>query len=123
MSEIEIRHLSKSFNNIKVLDDISLKVEKKDIYGILGLSGAGKSTLVRCINGLEVFQEGEIYFEDELLCSNTMKVPNFKKPEIAMIFQQFNLLKQKTVLANVLLALDIVSSKHLMIKKINIHLN
>ncbi len=119
MSEIEIRHLSKSFNNIKVLDDISLKVEKKDIYGILGLSGAGKSTLVRCINGLEVFQEGEIYFEDELLCSNTMKVPNFKKPEIAMIFQQFNLLKQKTVLANVLLALDIVSSKLTKEEKIN----
>lgn len=119
MSEIEIRHLSKSFNNIKVLDDISLKVEEKDIYGILGLSGAGKSTLVRCINGLEVFQEGEIYFEDELLCSNTMKVPNFKKPEIAMIFQQFNLLKQKTVLANVLLALDIVSSKLTKEEKIN----
>ena len=65
MAEIEIRNLSKSFDNHKVLDDISLKIEKGDIYGVLGLSGAGKSTLVRCINGLETFDEGEILYRGE----------------------------------------------------------
>ena len=62
MNEIVIKNLTKSFANTKVLDDVSLDVRKGDIYGILGLSGAGKSTLVRCINGLERFEKGEIYF-------------------------------------------------------------
>jgi len=107
MSILEIKHLVKSFNNHKVLDDISLKVEKKDIYGILGLSGAGKSTLVRSINGLETFDSGEIYFHDELLCSKTKKIERLNQRKIAMIFQGFNLLEQRDVLGNVLFALEI----------------
>ena len=49
---LKINHISKTFGNNVILNDVSLDVEKKDIFGILGLSGAGKSTLVRCINGL-----------------------------------------------------------------------
>lgn len=111
MSELKIEHLTKSFSSQVILDDISLTVEKGDIYGVLGLSGAGKSTLVRCINGLETFQNGKIYFEDELLCSSTKRVEITKKKDIAMIFQQFNLLKQKSVLDNVILALDAQKEK------------
>lgn len=111
MNEIVIKNLTKSFANTKVLDDVSLDVRKGDIYGILGLSGAGKSTLVRCINGLERFEKGEIYFEDELLCSESKRVSREHKRRIAMIFQQFNLLKQKDVLSNVMLSLDISKSK------------
>ena len=111
MNEIVIKNLTKSFANTKVLDDVSLDVRKGDIYGILGLSGAGKSTLVRCINGLERFEKGEIYFEDELLCSEAKRVSREHKRRIAMIFQQFNLLKQKDVLSNVMLSLDISKSK------------
>ena len=69
MSKIQIKNISKSFDNLKVLDNVSLNIEKGDIYGILGLSGAGKSTLVRCINGLETFDEGEILFNDEVIAS------------------------------------------------------
>ena len=58
MAKIEIKNVSKSFGDLKVLDDISLSINTGDIYGILGLSGAGKSTLVRCINGLETFDSG-----------------------------------------------------------------
>ena len=111
MAEIEIKHLSKSFNDHKVLDDVSLSVNKGDIYGILGLSGAGKSTLVRCINGLETFDEGEIYFKDELLANRTLKVTNEKRRKLTMIFQSFNLLEQRDVLGNVLFALEINKAK------------
>ena len=111
MNEIVIKNLTKSFANTKVLDDVSLDVRKGDIYGILGLSGAGKSTLVRCINGLERFENGGIYFADALLCSESKRVSREHKRRIAMIFQQFNLLKQKDVLSNVMLSLDISKSK------------
>ena len=99
MSKIEIKNVSKSFDNLKVLDNISLNIEQGDIYGILGLSGAGKSTLVRCINGLEKFDSGEILFKGEKVNFDR----NYKR-KVAMIVQQFNLLDQRTVLKNVELA-------------------
>lgn len=108
MSQIEIKHLSKSFGNNLILDDVSLSVEKGDIYGILGLSGAGKSTLIRCINGLENYDNGEIYLNDELLSSSKTPIKREKKKRIAMIFQSFNLLQQLNVLRNVEFALEIV---------------
>lgn len=112
MEEIEIRHLTKSFDGRKVLDDVSLSVEKGDIYGVLGLSGAGKSTLVRCINGLETFDEGEILFEGETICSPRKKISRDKQRQLAMIFQNFNLLQQKTILKNVEVALEITGVPH-----------
>ena len=107
MSKIEIKNISKSFGDLKVLDDVSLTINQGDIYGILGLSGAGKSTLVRCINGLETFDEGKILFNGELLASPTHKVERHNKRKIAMIFQSFNLLQQVDVLKNVEFALEI----------------
>lgn len=104
---IEIKHLSKSFEGHKVLDDVSLDIEEGDIYGILGLSGAGKSTLVRCINGLETFEEGEIYYKGRLLCSPSHPIERKDRKELGMIFQSFNLLQQKTVLQNVMLATEL----------------
>ena len=62
-SIIEIRNLNKSFGDNKVLNNINLSINKGDIYGILGLSGAGKSTLVRCINGLEKADSGNIIYK------------------------------------------------------------
>ena len=62
MALLEIKSLSKKFDDKVVLNNVSLEINKGDIYGILGLSGAGKSTLVRCINSLESFDEGEIIY-------------------------------------------------------------
>ena len=107
MPEIEIRNLCKSFGDKCVLDHVSLDVKKGDVFGVLGLSGAGKSTLVRCINGLEIPDEGEIYYRGELLCSSSKRIDKARRGKIAMIFQQFNLLEQRTVLGNVELALEI----------------
>ena len=106
MAILEIKNVSKSYGENKILDNVSLNVEKGDIYGILGLSGAGKSTLVRCINGLETFDEGEILFDGELLCDSKVKVSRENRQKIGMIFQGFNLLEQRDVLGNVLLGLE-----------------
>ena len=59
---LEIKNLKKQFQDNIILNNINLEIEKKDIFGILGLSGAGKSTLVRCICGLEKIDGGEIIF-------------------------------------------------------------
>lgn len=104
---LEIRHLSKSFDDFQVLKDINLKVYQKDVYGILGLSGAGKSTLVRCINGLEKFNEGEILFHGEVVTFNR----EYKR-KVSMIFQQFNLLDQRTVLGNVELVGELFNERN-----------
>lgn len=111
MPIIQIEHLSKAFGSKKVLDDISLDVEKGDIYGVLGLSGAGKSTLVRCINGLETFDEGRILYKGEVLADSKKRIKRSKRRQIAMIFQDFNLLDQKTVFQNVKLSLDLIHKK------------
>lgn len=104
---LEIKHLSKKYANLLVLDDISLSIDKGDIYGILGLSGAGKSTLVRCINGLDTFQEGEIYFDHKLVTFD-----RFYRKNVSMIFQNFNLLEQRNVLKNVELPLELFKQKN-----------
>lgn len=106
MAIISIRHLEKSYNNRKILNDINLDIEKGDIFGILGQSGAGKTTIIRCINGLEEPDNGEILFTDKLLCDNHHKVSRENKRKIGMIFQSFNLLEQLDVLGNVELGLS-----------------
>ena len=67
MVEIEVKHLSKTFEQkgitVHALQDINLNIELGDIYGIIGMSGAGKSTLVRCLNYLERPTEGEVLIE------------------------------------------------------------
>ncbi len=107
MALLEIKNLSKKFDDKVVLNNVSLQINKGDIYGILGLSGAGKSTLVRCINSLETFDEGEIIYDGKLLCSPSEPIKREERRKFGMIFQSFNLLQQKTVLDNVLLGLKI----------------
>jgi D-methionine transport system ATP-binding protein len=107
MSQIRVEHLSKRFTDHVVLDDISFEVEKGDIFGILGLSGAGKSTLVRCLNGLERPTSGQVFFNDALISSPTVVPSQKDRQKIAMIFQSFNLLQQRTALANVSLAFEL----------------
>ena len=91
-SIIEIKSLNKSFGDNKVLNNINLSINKGDIYGILGLSGAGKSTLVRCINGLEKADSGDIIYKG---CKVTFD-REYRK-NVSMIFQSFNLLQQRNM--------------------------
>ncbi|HCR43348.1 MAG TPA: ABC transporter, partial [Ruminococcaceae bacterium] len=108
---IEIRGLSKTFQTkqaeIQALDGIDLSVQKGDIFGIIGMSGAGKSTLVRCMNMLERPTQGTVFFDGKDLC--TLSEPELRRVRrsIGMIFQQFNLLMQRTALENVCFPLEI----------------
>ena len=95
MSDIEVRHLSKSFDlkgvKVEALKDINLSIKPGDIYGIIGMSGAGKSTLVRCMNFLEVPTEGQVLIDGKALGDLTEKELRKQREEIGMIFQHFNL--------------------------------
>ena len=105
---IQVSNLSKVYNNeIVAIKDISLTIDKGDIYGIIGLSGAGKSTLVRCINLLEKPTAGTIEIDGIDLTKLAEKQLREKRKEISMIFQNFNLLNQKNSLENVSLPLII----------------
>lgn len=108
---IEIHNLSKIFQTkdteIHALNDINLTIEKGDIFGIIGMSGAGKSTLVRCMNMLERPTQGTVLFDGRDLCRLNGSDLRSVRRSIGMIFQQFNLLMQRTALENVCFPLEI----------------
>lgn len=99
---IELKNIVVDFDGFKAVDDVSLRVERNDIYGIVGFSGAGKSTLVRTINLLQRPQAGEVLVEGENLLELSNKDLRDRRKNIGMIFQHFNLLNNLTVLDNVI---------------------
>lgn len=115
MSEIEVRHLYKTFEQkelkVNALKDINLTIAAGDIYGIIGMSGAGKSTLVRCLNYLEKPTDGQVLIEGRDLGSLSEKELRKQRSDIAMIFQHFNLLMQKSVIDNICFPLQLAGVK------------
>ncbi len=111
MSVIELKNITKTYigknGQVDALKDVSLSIEEGEIYGVIGLSGAGKSTLVRCINLLERPESGQITVEGKDLFSLNEQELRRERQNIAMIFQHFNLLMQRTVLDNVCFPLEI----------------
>lgn len=110
---IEINHLSKKFHDNVVLDGIDLTIHKGDVVGIIGPSGTGKSTLLRCINQLELPEQGEI-----VLNGQNIQLSKKRRKEIlelrkstGMVFQRFNLFEKKTALENVMEGLLVVQKK------------
>ena len=99
---INVNHISKSFENTSVLNDISLKVNEGEVVVIIGPSGSGKSTLLRCINGLETPTTGIITFDDMPL--NGEENINAVRTEVGMVFQRFNLFPHMSVIKNLMLA-------------------
>ena len=108
---IQIRDLEKSFssqnNKVTALSGINLNINKGDIFGIIGMSGAGKSTLVRCINFLEKPTKGTVVIGDKDLSTLNDKNLRNLRQEIGMIFQQFNLLMQRSVEDNICFPMEI----------------
>lgn len=111
---IQISHLGKEFQTtegkVRALGDINLEICQGEIFGIIGLSGAGKSTLVRCINFLEIPTEGEVLFEGRSLGKMSPQELRSTRQSMGMIFQQFNLLAQRSVLRNVCFPLELVKT-------------
>ena len=112
---IQIQNVTKTFtgrdNQVEALKGISLDIGKGDIYGIIGMSGAGKSTLVRCLNFLERPTTGTVLVEGRDLSAMSGKELRKTRTGIAMIFQHFNLLMQRSVLDNVCFPMEIVGVK------------
>jgi len=108
---IQIKDLQKEFisqnNRVTALSGINLNIDKGDIFGIIGMSGAGKSTLVRCINFLEKPTKGTIIIGDKDLSVLDDRELRQVRRQIGMIFQQFNLLMQRTVEDNICFPLEI----------------
>ena len=112
---IKLENVTKTFTvkgkTVTAVDNVSLDIEKGEIFGIIGFSGAGKSTLVRCMNLLEVPTSGSVYFDgNDLVKAGSRELRNYRR-KIGMIFQQFNLLEQRSVLANVCYPLELEGVK------------
>lgn len=109
---IEIQHLCKTYNASSetahhALDDVNLTINDGDIFGIIGASGAGKSTLVRCINLLERPTSGKILIDGRDVTDFSGKQLLELRASIGMIFQNFSLFQQRTVLRNVTFPLEL----------------
>jgi ABC-type polar amino acid transport system ATPase subunit len=104
---IEVRRLVKNFGALRVLDGVSLSVRRGEVAAVIGPSGGGKSTLLRCINGLDTFEEGEIQVDEVCLrpgaghqgLSGTLRE---LRRRVGFVFQQFHLFPHMTVMENVL---------------------
>ena len=111
---VRIRSLNKTFTGragkVTALDGIDLDIRRGEIFGIIGLSGAGKSTLVRCINFLEKSTAGTVTVDGQELGSLLKKQLLEARRSMGMIFQQFNLLQQRTALQNICFPLEIAGT-------------
>ena len=110
MATLEVKNISKSFKETKVLKDISFSMEKGEVVAIIGSSGSGKTTLLRCLNFLETPDNGQILVNDEVLYdaedSATKSEAEIRRNRLhfGLVFQSFNLFPQYTAKGNVMLA-------------------
>lgn len=109
---LSIKSLGKSYDKLRVLKDINLEINSKDIVALIGPSGSGKSTLLKCLNFLEPYDEGEVYFNGELVgySNSAGKVRklvsqseiNRLRTRMGMVFQNFNLFPHMTLIENII---------------------
>jgi polar amino acid transport system ATP-binding protein len=97
---IELRNVHKSFGPIEVLKGITASVEKSEVVCIIGPSGSGKSTILRCINGLEKYDAGDILVEGARVEAKASSIVAIRT-QVSMVFQRFNLFPHRTAIENV----------------------
>jgi polar amino acid transport system ATP-binding protein len=98
---IDVKKLNKSFGQLHVLKDVDITVKESDVVCLIGASGSGKSTLLRCLNFLEIKDNGEIIIEGEEINADTHDL-NKVRQKIGMVFQHFNLFPHKNVIENII---------------------
>ena len=98
---IELSNVHKSFGKVEVLKGITASVEKGEVVCIIGPSGSGKSTILRCINGLESYDSGDISVEGARVDSSAPSIVSIRT-QVSMVFQRFNLFPHRTALENVI---------------------
>ena len=104
MAVLEVKNLTKRFGELEVLKGVSFSLEKGQVLAIIGSSGGGKSTLLRCLNFLESPDSGEILVNGKQLLSGSEEEIRKNRLHFGLVFQNFNLFPQYTVLENVTLA-------------------
>ena len=107
---LSVKNLTKTFDKNEVLKGVNLDVYQGDVVAIIGPSGCGKSTFLRCVNCLEDPTGGTIMFQGEDLADMKVDI-NIHRQKIGMVFQQFNLFNNLSVLDNITLAPRIVAKK------------
>ncbi len=100
----EIQGLKKNFGEVEVLKGIDQKIEKGEVVVVIGPSGSGKSTFIRCLNLLETPTDGKILFEGTDICGKQTQA-NLHREKVGMVFQQFNLFNNLSVLDNITVSL------------------
>lgn len=104
---LKVTGLSRRFGQTLAIDDISFALGRGEVLGIIGRSGAGKSTLIRCLNGLEKPDTGQVEIDGRDITPLSETALQVERRRIGMIFQHFNLLSSRTVLDNVALPLKL----------------
>jgi polar amino acid transport system ATP-binding protein len=100
---VEFHSVNKWFGKLHVLRDIDLRIDRGEVVVVCGPSGSGKSTLIRCVNGLETIQSGEIAVDGKRLSEPALDLRALRA-EIGFVFQQFNLYPHLSVMENIVLA-------------------
>ena len=100
---IELKNVSKWYNDFRVLEDCTARIEKGEVVVVCGPSGSGKSTLIKTVNGLEPFQDGEILVDGVSVGAPSTNLPKLRA-RIGMVFQSFELFPHMSVLKNVMIA-------------------
>jgi len=119
---IKLQNVSKSFHSasgasVHAVDDVTISVERGEIFGIIGRSGAGKSTLIRTINRLALPDSGEVIVDGRDLVTLSTQDLRTARRQIGMIFQHFNLMSSRTVFDNIALPIELIGKPREGIKK------
>ena len=107
---LKIERIHKKFDDLTVLEDVSLTVHEGEIIVIVGPSGCGKSTFLRCLNGLEEISEGHIFLDGEAVNPLSKNITAIRQ-KIGMVFQSYDLFPHKTILENVIMAPVLVQKR------------